>query len=116
MINGLEYTNQAQQFALFPLDNSGWDYVLSALPEELGEFSAIFAKNARKGKGRVLTEEQRKQALSELGDLCWNLALASKLLGSNLGAVMEYNINKLEERKRANVIEGSGETLEARLG
>lgn len=113
-MNGQTYTNEAQQYALFPLDNSGWDYLLSSLPEELGEFSAIFAKNARKGNGRVLSEEQRKQALSELGDLCWNIALASKLLGSNLGAVMNNNINKLEERRRHNVIEGNGETIEAR--
>lgn len=110
-MNGQEYQNLAQQYALFPLDNSGWDYLLSSLPEELGEFSAIFAKNARKGRGRVLTEEQRKQALSELGDLCWNIALACKLLDSNLSAVMNNNINKLEERKRAGVIEGNGETI-----
>lgn len=115
-MNGLEYTNEAQQYALFPLDDSGWDYLLSSLPEELGEFSAIFAKNARKGNGRVLSEEQRKQALSELGDLCWSIALASKLLGSNLGAVLNNNINKLEERRRHNVLEGNGESVEARRG
>lgn len=115
-MNGLQFQNLAQQYALFPLDNSGWDYILSALPEELGEFSAIFAKNARKGKGRLLTEDQRKQALSEIGDICWNLALACRLLGSDLSAVMNNNINKLEERKRANVIEGSGESVEARSG
>lgn len=114
-MNGLTYTNEAQQYALFPLDNSGWDYLLSALPEELGEFSAIFAKNARKGNGRVLSEVQRKQALSELGDICWNLSLASKLLGSDLGAVMNNNINKLEERRRHNVIEGNGEEINDRL-
>lgn len=109
-----QYQNEAQQFAVFPLDNSGWDYILSALPEELGEFSSIFAKCARKGRGRSLTEEERQRAISELGDLCWGVALAAKLLGTTLDNVFSYNLNKLEERKRTNTIEGNGETVAER--
>ena len=111
-----QYQNEAQMFAVFPLDNSGWDYILSALPEELGEFSSIFAKAARKGQGRALTPEQHKQAVSELGDLCWGVALAAKLLGVSLDTVLANNLNKLEERKRTNTIDGSGETVEERQG
>ena len=96
---------------MFPLDDSGWDYLLSALSEENGELQSIFAKNARKGHGRTLTAEQREHAIKELGDIQWMLALCAKLLGVSLAQVMAGNINKLEERKRHNVIEGSGETV-----
>lgn len=110
-----QYQRDAQMFAVFPLDTSGWDYVLSALPEELGEFSAIFAKAARKGKGRNLTDAERKQAISELGDISWGIAIAAKLLGVSMDTVLSNNLNKLEERKRTNTIEGSGETVQERV-
>lgn len=105
-----EYQKQAQQYAVFPLDDSGWDYILSALPEELGEFSSIFAKAARKGHGRSLSPEELKLAKAELGDLCWGIALAAKLLGTDLNTIMNNNLNKLEGRKARGVIEGSGDT------
>lgn len=109
-----DYQNQARQYAVFPLEDSGWDYLLSALPEEVGEFSSIFAKVARKGRGRALTDEERKHALKEIGDIQWMLALSAHLLSSSLGTVMSNNLNKLEERKRHNVIEGSGESVAER--
>jgi NTP pyrophosphatase (non-canonical NTP hydrolase) len=110
-----EFMNAARQFAVFPLDNSGLDYLASALPEEVGEFSGILAKAVRKGQGRDLTQEQKNAALSELSDILWNVAVASYVLGSSLDAVAHHNINKLEERKRTNTIEGSGETIAERL-
>lgn len=100
---------------MFPLDDSGWDYLLSALSEENGELQSIFAKNARKGHGRTLTAEQREHAIKELGDIQWMLALCAKLLDVSLAQVMAGNINKLEERKRTNTIEGSGESVAERL-
>lgn len=111
-----EYMNKAREFAVFPLDNSGLDYLASSLPEEVGEFSGILAKAVRKGQGRNLTPEQRANALSELGDVLWNVSVAAYVLGSSLEAVGHYNLNKLEERKRTNTIEGSGETVEERQG
>lgn len=114
-MNPNEYQRQAQQYALFPLDDSGWDYLLSAIPEEVGEFSSIFAKAARKGRGRNLTAEEKANASSEIGDILWDLGMACKLLDTTLGAVMAHNLNKLEERKRNNVIEGSGESIQERL-
>lgn len=100
---------------MFPLDDSGWDYLLSAIPEEVGEFSSIFAKCARKGRGRNLTLQEREKAASEIGDILWDLGLACKLLGTSLGTVMAHNLNKLEERKRTNTIQGSGESVAERL-
>lgn len=115
MLTPNNYQAQARQYAVFPLEDSGWDYLLSALPEEVGEFSSIFAKAARRGRGRALTQEERKHAVKELGDIQWMLALCAHLLSASLETVMSDNLNKLEERKRTNTIEGSGETIAERL-
>ena len=108
------YMNEARKFALFPLDNSGLDYLASSIPEEVGEFSSILAKAVRNGRGRNLTPDERKRALSELSDCLWNVAVASYVLGSDLNSIASSNLNKLEERKRTKTLEGSGETVEER--
>lgn len=104
-----EFQAEAMTTAVFPLDDSGWDYILSALPEELGEFSAIFAKAARKGQGRKLNAEQHKAAKHELGDLLWGLALAARLLDTTLDDIAKINLAKLEKRAREGKIEGHGD-------
>lgn len=110
-----EYMNAARQFAVFPLDNSGLDYLASSIPEEVGELSGILAKAVRRGQGRNLTQEQRHAALSEAGDILWNLSVLCYVLGSDLNSVAQHNINKLEERKRHGAIQGSGESVAERL-
>lgn len=178
-MRGLEYQNLAQQYALFPLDNSGWDYILSALSEEFGElceayltgteehklsecgdlcwnmalacklldtnldqvtfelkdyhygrdaddpivefaielgkFSGVFAKNARKGYGRVLSDENKQKVKTSLAKMYYILEEYVHRNGSYMAAVFNQNINKLEERKRNNVIEGSGESVSERI-
>lgn len=182
-MNGLEYTRLAQQFALFPLDNSGWDYILSALSEEFGELcgailedasnteailsecgdftwdlalacvlmetdldkaldytdpltpweqldgaelllylaehlgamEGIFAKSARKGNGRNLTRTKEMEVITLLGTMHKIVAnLVKNTYGSSMEAVFAQNLNKLEERRRHNVLEGNGESIEAR--
>lgn len=81
----------------------------------MGEYSSIWAKAARKGRGRNLTPEEREHAIKELGDITWMLAVSAKLLNTTLATVMSRNLNKLEERKRTNTIEGSGESVAERL-
>lgn len=103
-----DYANEAARTAVFPID-TGWDYLLSSLPEEVGEFSSIFAKAARKGQGRNLTPEEHKNAVSELGDIAWNLALCARQLGVTLEVVCQGNLDKLESRARRGVIQGSGD-------
>lgn len=105
------YMNKAREYAIFPLDNSGLDYLASSIPEETGEFSGILAKAVRNGRGRDLTPEERERALGELSDLLWNVAVAAYVLGSSLDTVASKNLNKLEARRGAGKIEGNGETL-----
>lgn len=101
------YAAEAARTAVFPID-TGWDYLLSSLPEEVGEFSSIFAKAARKGNGRTLTKDEHKLAVSELGDIFWNLALCARQLGVSLDSVALANLNKLHDRAQRNKIIGEG--------
>jgi NTP pyrophosphatase (non-canonical NTP hydrolase) len=103
------YASEAARTAVFPID-TGWDYLLSSLPEEVGEFSSIFAKAARKGQGRKLTPEQHASAVSELGDILWNVALCARQLEVSLEAVAQKNLNKLADRSKRGVIVGSGDS------
>lgn len=103
-----KYATEAARTAVFPID-TGWDYLLSALPEEVGEFSGIFAKAVRKGQGRSLTPEQHANAVSELGDVLWNVALCARQLEVPLEVVAQKNLNKLADRSKRGVIVGSGD-------
>ena len=102
------YGNEAARTAVFPID-TGFDYLLSSLPEEVGEFSSIFAKAARNGRARNLTTEERDRAKAELGDILWNVALIARQLDTTLESVAQYNLNKLESRRTRGRIEGNGD-------
>ena len=41
--------------------------------------------------------------------MCWYLAVLAEELGSNLGKIMEDNLNKLEDRRARGVLGGSGD-------
>lgn len=103
-----EYANEAARTAVFPID-TGWDYLLSSLPEEVGEFSSIFAKCARNGRGRNLSPEERTAAVKELGDIAWNVALIARQLDTTLEIVAQTNLNKLSDRARRGALQGTGD-------
>jgi NTP pyrophosphatase (non-canonical NTP hydrolase) len=102
------YGNEAARTALFPI-STGWDYLLSSIPEEVGEFSAIFAKAARAGRERQLTTDELFRAKAELGDILWNVALAARQLGTNLETIAQGNLNKLADRATRGQLEGYGD-------
>jgi len=86
------------------------DYVYPALglSEEAGEVCGKFAKIIRDKGGEVSAAD--KAAISkELGDCLWMIAELCTCLGLKMHEVMEENINKLEDRKRRNVLSGSGD-------
>jgi NTP pyrophosphatase (non-canonical NTP hydrolase) len=45
----------------------------------------------------------------ELGDVLWYLANLATDLGLSLGAIAQLNLDKLEDRKKRNVIKGEGD-------
>lgn len=102
------YGNEAARTAIFPID-TGWDYLLSSIPEEVGEFSGVFSKAVRAGRGRNLTPDEKLRAKKELGDILWNVALAARQLETNLETIAQMNLNKLADRATRGRIEGSGD-------
>lgn len=63
------------------------------LAGEAGEFADLVKKILCQGKGM-----DREKLKSELGDICWYLALACHELETDLGTVMQGNIDKLKIR------------------
>lgn len=78
------------------------------LVEEGGEVAGKFKKLIRDKNG-VLTDEDKKEILKELGDVLWYVNSISSLLGSSLEDVAAGNLEKLASRKDRGVLNGSGD-------
>jgi NTP pyrophosphatase (non-canonical NTP hydrolase) len=57
----------------------------------------------------VVSDEKREALSYELGDILWALARLVDDLGLDFSKIAERNIAKLEDRKKRNVISGSGD-------
>ena len=86
------------------------DYVYPCLglSEEAGELNGKLAKIIRDKDGAI-TDKDKKEISKEIGDCMWMLAEICTCFGLKLHEVMEENITKLEDRKRRNVLSGSGD-------
>lgn len=95
-----EYQEDAATYAIYkdPM------YPVLGLAEEAGEVCGKFAKAVRVG-----AEVDREVIAKELGDVLWNVAMIANELELNLSDIAIGNLWKLEDRKRRNVIAGSGD-------
>lgn len=113
-----DYQNKAAGFAVY----ESLDYTLLALGEEVGELQGKVAKHVRKSGGdahnslvdAVITEIDeaktlRQDIVKEAGDVLWNLANLLNDLGVSLEDCAKGNIDKLESRKKRDVIVGEGD-------
>ena len=57
----------------------------------------------------VISDEKQEALAYELGDILWALARLVDDLGLDFAKIAERNIAKLEDRKKRNVISGSGD-------
>jgi len=78
------------------------------LSDESGEVLGKFKKLLRDKRG-VLTDEDKKEILKEIGDILWYINAVAHLLGSNLEEVAQKNNEKLLSRKERGVLSGSGD-------
>ena len=85
---------------------AGVQYLALGLTGEAGEVANKVKKLIRDGGD---TPDKRKEIGKELGDVCWYLAVLAEELGSNLGKIMEDNLDKLEDRRARGVLGGSGD-------
>ena len=119
-----EYQQKAHSFATY---GENPEYAYAGLAEECGEVLGKRAKFIRKHQG-VTPEVARKwetmrddrglywlDIKRELGDVLWMVAEIATTMELTLEEIMEYNIDKLTDRKKRGVIVGEGDTTEERL-
>ena|ERR1700693_3786635 len=101
-----EYQKKALA-TLLPSSNN-IPYVALGLANEAGEVAGKIKKWIRDNEADI--EKLDKEAITdELGDTLWYLALMAHLLGVDLSAVAQGNINKLSSRLQRDKLKGSGD-------
>lgn len=82
-------------------------YCTLKLNGEAGEVAEKIGKALRDDLG-VFTPERLRQLQKELGDVMWYVSQIHNELGLDLADTLHLNIMKLEDRKRRDVLKGSG--------
>lgn len=83
------------------------DKVLGLVGES-GEFADKVKKIMRDKRGSF-TEEERKEALKELGDVLWYVAEVSSYLDTPMSELAKMNLEKLASRKARGTLVGAGD-------
>ena len=96
-----EYQKKAWETALETAKNPA--YMVSNLASEAGEVAGKYAKWVRDG---VLDEDGLQK---EMGDVFWQLAGLSTVMGWSLADIASKNLQKLNDRANRNVLTGSGD-------
>lgn len=84
-------------------------YVTLGLTGEAGEAAEVIKKVLRNDCGK-LTEEARQKLKYELGDVLYYLARVAAEAGFPLSEIAQGNVEKLEDRKKRDVLCGEGDT------
>lgn len=107
-----DYSTQAQSTLLGEHGVKDIDAQLLAqifgLVGESGEVAEKFKKLIRDKEG-VMTSEDKKEIVKELGDILWYVNSVSILLGYSLEDVAAANLDKVLSRKERGVTTGSGD-------
>lgn len=96
-----EYQDLAFKTALETAKNPA--YMVANLTSEAGEVAGKYAKWIRDG---VLDEAGMQK---EVGDVLWQIAGLSTVMGWSLADIASQNLRKLAERKANNTLKGSGD-------
>jgi len=83
-------------------------YPLMGMLGECGEVANKYQKVMRDKEG-VLSGDDKKSIIKELGDILWFFSALATDLGVSLEDIAKLNIEKLNDRKKRNVISGSGD-------
>ena len=104
MITATAYQEQAKTTAIFPPERA-LEYLTLGLVGEAGEVANKIKKLIRDKK--IIRSEV--EIASEIGDVLWDCAMLADYLDTNLGKIMEDNIDKLQSRKSRGTLGGSGD-------
>lgn len=105
-----KYQFQTAKTAIYPKEDKilAISYCLLGLAGEAGEVCGKFKKVMRDG-GFDITSKVRKEISAEIGDVAWYISQLCTELGLSLDTVLRNNLSKLEKRKAAGTICGSGD-------
>ena len=104
MITATAYQEQAKTTAIFPPERA-LEYLTLGLVGEAGEVANKIKKVIRDKK--IFRSEV--EIASEIGDVLWYCAMLADYLDTNLGKIMEDNIDKLQSRKSRGTLGGSSD-------
>ena len=102
------YQEEAWETAIYPSKGDNLYYPALGLAGEAGEVCNKIKKIMR-DQGGSPTSEQKHEIAKELGDVLWYLATLATELDSHLGCIAEDNLKKLADRKKRNMLGGSGD-------
>ena len=102
------YQEEAWETAIYPAKGDNLYYPAMGLAGEAGEVCNKIKKIMRDQDGAA-SPEQKHEIAKELGDVLWYLATLATELDSHLGCIAEYNLQKLADRKKRNMLGGSGD-------
>lgn len=86
--------------------NDAFEYTIMGLCSEAGEVAGKFKKFLRDG---TLWEDLTKDMAKELGDVLWYVDRIADEFNLDLSDILAGNIEKLQARKEANTLTGSGD-------
>ena len=102
-----DYQEKAVATAIYGAGNT-IIYPALGLANEAGEVLGKIKKVLRDNNGEF-TEETNKAIGAEIGDVLWYMAALCRDLNIQLDDVANSNIEKLLDRQKRNVIQGSGD-------
>ena len=102
-----EYQRKALKTAVYGKD-SKINYPILGLVGEAGELANKYKKVLR-DDGGVLSDTKKEELIMELSDVLWYCAALAQDLDTDLNTIANRNIEKLLDRKKRNVIQGSGD-------
>ena len=102
------YQEEAWETAIYPNKGDNLYYPALGLAGEAGEVCNKIKKIMRDQEGSP-TQAQKQEIAKELGDVLWYLATLATELDSHLGCIAGGNLEKLADRKKRDVLGGSGD-------
>jgi NTP pyrophosphatase (non-canonical NTP hydrolase) len=105
---GLNAYQREATKVVFPHVRDNLMYFALELAEEAGEAAGKIKKMIR-DDGGVMTKERKHSLQLEMGDVLWPLSQMARILDTNFGTIALMNLDKLADREKRGVLQGSGD-------